>query len=174
MTLGKATALTAALVGAMALGVWVGPYLTDRTAKPASTAAAHVTEPASARSDTARPKPAARPRTQATHAEATNETAITTDIPVSAPRLHRRLRPLLKPGADMSIVSKGFRSAEDLAATVHASKNIDVPFMVLKHRVVEEGKSLQTAIHESKPGVNASAAVERARQEARSDLASLG
>ena len=45
--------------------------------------------------------------------------------------------------------------------------------MVLKHRVLEERKSLAAAIRESKPGINAAAEVLRARAEARRDVASL-
>ena len=35
--------------------------------------------------------------------------------------------------------------------------------MVLKHRVLEEGKTLAAAISESRPGINAAAEVVRAR-----------
>jgi hypothetical protein len=73
----------------------------------------------------------------------------------------------------MSIASKGFRSAEDFAATAHASKNIGIPFMVLKHRVVEQRQSLTAAIHEAKPAVDAAAEAKRALQEARADLNAL-
>ena len=42
--------------------------------------------------------------------------------------------------------------------------------MVLKHRVLTEGKSLAKAIRESKPDLDANAEVRRARAEAKSDL----
>ena len=45
--------------------------------------------------------------------------------------------------------------------------------MVLKHRVVTEGKSLATAIKESRPDIDAAVEANRALAEARSDLASL-
>ena len=45
--------------------------------------------------------------------------------------------------------------------------------MVLKHRVLDERKSLAAAIRESKPGIDAVAEVLRARAAARRDVAAL-
>ena len=73
----------------------------------------------------------------------------------------------------MNIAGDGFSSGEDFAAAAHASKNLDVPFMLLKHRMLDEKKSLADAIQESKPDVNARVEANRARAEARLDLASL-
>ena len=73
----------------------------------------------------------------------------------------------------MTIAAEGFHSAEEFATVAHAAKNTDVPFMVLKHRVLTEGKSLAKAIRESKPDLDANAEVRRARAEARSDLDNL-
>ena len=42
--------------------------------------------------------------------------------------------------------------------------------MVLKHRVVNEGRTLAEAIHESKPELDAKAEVARARAAAQADL----
>jgi hypothetical protein len=96
-----------------------------------------------------------------------------TSITPAAPELHVRLQPLLRSGADMSIASEGFRSAEQFATVVHASRNVDVPFMLLKHRILNEGDTLVAAIRKSKPDVDAVIEAERARAEARSDIASL-
>ena len=52
----------------------------------------------------------------------------------------------------------------------HAARNTKVPFMVLKHRVLNEGQSLADAIHEFKPALDAKAEVQRARVAARTDL----
>ena len=52
----------------------------------------------------------------------------------------------------------------------HAARNTSVPFVVLKDRVLNQGKSLADAIHEFKPELDAKAEVARARSEARSDL----
>jgi hypothetical protein len=179
MTLGKATALAAGLVGALALGVWAGPYLTGRAdtmknhpavqVSPATLPHPEVPQtPAErrSRSSVAPNKPAAR-------AETAIAAAKPTMIPVSTPQLHRRLKPLLRSGADMTRVAEGFQNAEDFAATVHASKNTNVPFMVLKHHVVDERKTLKSAIHDTKPAADASFEADLARSEARSDLASL-
>lgn len=70
----------------------------------------------------------------------------------------------------MDVASKGFESAEQFAMVAHASRNTDVPFMLLKHRVVDQGKSVEAAIRESKPELNASAAVSLARTQAREDV----
>ena len=179
MTFGKATALTAGLVGAMAFGVWVGPRLTGHMENVKDTTGTHAAAPAAPSAEATKTATPSRPRTPAargdttTTARATTNAAGTTTVALSAPKLHKRLKPLLKPGADMAIVSEGFRNAEDFAATVHASKNTNVPFMILKHQVVDERKSLVNAIRESKPDANASLEADLARSEARSDLASL-
>jgi hypothetical protein len=59
------------------------------------------------------------------------------------------------------------------AAVAHASKNTAVPFAVLKHRVVNEKKSLAVAIHESKPELNAKREASKAWDEARQELSEL-
>jgi len=179
MTFGKATALTAGLVGAIALGVWAGPYITHRADTTKSETAVQVSPSTSnpglaqgtaerrSRNAVARNKPATANR------EPAIPTAKPAMIPVSTPQLHRRLKPLLNSGANMRLVAEGFENAEDFAATVHASKNTSVPFMVLKHHVVDEGKSLKSAIQVAKPAADASFEADLARSEARSDLASL-
>lgn len=90
-----------------------------------------------------------------------------------APELLGRLQPLLNKGADMSIAAEGFRDAETFAAVAHAARNTKVPFMVLKHQVVNKRKPLDKAIAELKPTVNAPIEANRARAEARSDIAGL-
>jgi pseudouridine-5'-phosphate glycosidase len=80
---------------------------------------------------------------------------------------------VLRSGAQMDKASEGFKSGEQFAVVAHAARNTDVPFMLLKYRVVEEGKSLETAIHESKPDANVAAEVAHAREQAREDLASI-
>jgi hypothetical protein len=45
--------------------------------------------------------------------------------------------------------------------------------MVLKHRVLNEGRTLADAIHASKPEVDAKAEVARAAAAARSDIAAV-
>jgi hypothetical protein len=165
MTLGKVTLLTFGFIGAVALGVGISPYLMDRAdgrdVAPTAIADPAASPPAGAPAPVARPtvtRPLTRPAPS---------------IPVSSPELHARMKPLLNKGADVTIASEDFRSAEQFAAVAHAARNTDVPFMVLKHRVVTEGKSLATAIKESRPDIDAAVEANRALAEARSDLASL-
>ena len=48
-----------------------------------------------------------------------------------------------------------------------------MPFVVLKHRVLNEKKSLAVAIHESKPELNAKREATKAWDEARQELSEL-
>jgi hypothetical protein len=88
-------------------------------------------------------------------------------------QLARRLDPLLNERVNLDTVAAGFESAEDFAATVHASKNIRVPFTLLKHEVVDEGKTLAEAIQTVKPTANTSLEADLARSEARADLTAI-
>ena len=148
MTTMKKAALTAGVVGAFALGVVTGPAVWDRDDRTGDTPAAQV-------------------------APAATETTKAHVVPASTPELHEHLKPVLNRGTKMSIAADGFESAEQFATVAHAARNTEVPFMVLKHRVLEEGKSLTAAIRESKPDVNAAAEVRRARAAAREDLSKL-
>jgi hypothetical protein len=91
----------------------------------------------------------------------------------STPELQQQLRPLLNRGADMSIAAEGFQNGEQFAAVAHAARNTDIPFMLLKHRVVTERKSLAAAIHELKPEANATSEANRARAAGREEIAKL-
>ena len=182
MTVVKASALTAAFVGVFALGVAVSPSVKDKlsggnsraAAQPAETVATAAPEPA------ATPTPARAPRARAT---ATNRKAaaastvtpdtVTSAVPASEPRLHDRLKPVLNRGARMQLAAEGFRSAEEFATVAHAARNTNVPFMVLKHRILNEGRTLADAIHDSKPEVDAKAEVARAEAAAKSDIAAV-
>jgi hypothetical protein len=83
------------------------------------------------------------------------------------------LKPLLNKGSDMTMASEGFRDAEQFAAVAHASRNTGIPFVLLKHRVLNERKTLSAAIRESKPEMNAELESRRAVAEARSELAKI-
>ena len=161
MTVGKGAALALALAGAMGFGVWIGPYLThDRVTatfrqpvdRQATQAAAGTRSSASAPRVAARATPVIAPSTNG---------------------LQQQLKPLLNKGANMTVAAEGFRNAEQFAAVAHAARNTEVPFMLLKHRVLNEGKTLATAIKESKPDLDSEIEATRARAEARSDLARL-
>jgi hypothetical protein len=94
-------------------------------------------------------------------------------IPVSAPELHARMKPVLARGTKLQMAAEGFRDAEQFATVAHAAKNTQVPFILLKHRVITEGQSLEEAIRVSKPEIDAKREVARARAAARSDIAAL-
>lgn len=181
MTFGKAAALTTGFVGAFALGVLAGPYMTDRIEiYPDKSAAVERQEfPADDATKSGVPAPRARAkvaRPAAERAEASAPSApaaAAATMPSSSPELQGRLKKVLRPGAKMDVASEGFKSAEQFATVAHAAQNTDLPFMVLKHRVVEEGKSVEAAIKESKPDADASAEASRARQQAREDLAAV-
>ena len=175
MTVGKATALTAGFIAAFAAGVWIGPHMTHRWSATASQSMAapeaQAANPsAQASTATAAPKTAARQKMMARPIEMTS---VATPVSPSAPEVQKRLTPLLKSGVNMQVAAEGFHSAEQFAAVAHAAKNTDVPFMVLKHRVLNEGKPLSTAIRESKPDINVAAEASLARAEARKDIESL-
>jgi hypothetical protein len=173
MNLSKASALVVTLAGAFSLGVWIGPRVTERRdvveqASPVARAAASVTE-----IKQAVPAPSRQPsrwRTSPTRA-ASGVTPIT--VWAGGADLQQRLKPLLNKGADMNIASQDFEDGEQFAMVAHAARNTEIPFMVLKHHVVKEGKSLSEAIREFNPLLDALAEAKRAQEEAKSDLADI-
>ncbi|MGE4056358.1 MAG: hypothetical protein AB7F99_16320 [Vicinamibacterales bacterium] len=91
----------------------------------------------------------------------------------SSPELHARLKPLLNRGADVRIAAADFEDAAQFAAVAHAARNTEIPFMLLKHRVLHDGMSLTDAIRSLRPDANAGVEAELAAAEAMVDLASL-
>jgi hypothetical protein len=177
MTTGKATAWILGLVGVIVLGIWVAPNIANRASSPTTvseTATSVPEEPIAAPAKPARSKPAAQPSAAP---EAAGRTATAAPnlpkLSPQTPELLDRLQPLLNKGADMKIASEGFRDAELFASVAHAAKNTEVPFVLLKHRVLREGMTLDRAIAELKPKADAAVEADRARAEARSDIASL-
>ena len=163
MTIGKASLLVAGFIGAMALGVAIGPSLTHRDA--AATATSKISQPAAA--------PASAPRAAVSDARTTKSAARAVAIPTSTPALQTRLKPVLNRGTNMTKAAEGFQDAEQFATVAHAARNTQVPFMLLKHRVLNEGRSLSDAIRASRPEVNAANEAKRARTQARSDIAAI-
>jgi hypothetical protein len=169
MTMGKASALTAGFIAAFGLGVWSGPHLTTSRMADSKTlgeiatpfsgtrTASAVTAPAASAEKTAKAEPEALPA-----------------VDVTAPALHRELKPLMYRGTDMTKAADGFSNAEQFATVAYASHNTGVPFVVLKHRVLDEGRTLTSAIRESQPAADATSEVQRARAEARSTILSIG
>ena len=140
MTIGKALLLVAGFIGAVALGVAIGPSLTHRDAS-VTQPAAEISQPATA--------PASASRAAAPRAKTTKSAPRVVAIPTSTPELHTRLKPVLNRGANMTIAAEGFRDAEQFATVAHAARNTQVPFLLLKHRVLNEGQTLSDAIRSS-------------------------
>jgi len=71
--------------------------------------------------------------------------------------LSGRLTALLPPDTTLASAATGFKNEGQFIATLHAAKNLNIPFADLKDRVTA-GESLGTAIHELKPAMDAQAA----------------
>jgi hypothetical protein len=161
MTFTKASLTYLGVVAAFAVGLAVGPIVgaRGRTAPvasapppPAAVAAAPVSAPVPVRSAT--------PRLER--------------VPTaSAAPVQKQARLLLNRGADVRKASEGFANAYQFMTVAYAAKNTDIPFMVLKHRVLTVRQPLAAAIEEFKPELDEIAEVNRARAEARADLAKI-
>jgi hypothetical protein len=178
MTNGKIALITAGVAGAIVLGVWAGPSLMHRDATTTTEPEAVVT-PAPAEIEKPRDVPAPRASVATKEMKeakiAKENRTIAPDtvpaLPASEPELHARLKPVLNPGTRMADAASGFRDAEQFATIAHAARNTNVPFVVLKHRVLEEKQTLAHAILASRPDVDAAHEVLRARDAARFDIA---
>ncbi|HYB96728.1 MAG TPA: hypothetical protein VEC39_17270 [Vicinamibacterales bacterium] len=182
MRTGKTSAATLGLVGGLALGAWIGAEMTQmravKTAEPAAVATQAVEEPAApaAPAKTKRVARVARAASGSAAAEApAPESApkLVMTIPVSAPEFQARMKPVLARGTKLPLAVEGFTDAEQFAALARASRNTKVPFILLKHRVLTEGKSLEEAIRESNPDIDARTEALRAKGEARADILSV-
>ena len=184
MRLAKGAALVLGFAAAVLLGVWIGPHITHRGAVVGETTGPAQASVSSVQSDQPGPTVKRAPSSQGLAAKEQRKAAETTAkaipvgstpraISVIAPALHERLKPLLNKGANMDVASEDFGDAEQFAAVAHAARNTEIPFMVLKHRVVYETKSLQAAIHELKPAVNGAVEARRAYTQAKSDISAL-
>jgi hypothetical protein len=61
------------------------------------------------------------------------------------------LRGRLPQGTDLNAAAGGFRRLELFVATVHASNNLDIAFLELKRRIVNDGMTLGQAIQDIRP-----------------------
>jgi hypothetical protein len=147
------------VVAAFALGMVAGAQL-DRTT-PSMTQAVEAA-PASA------PEPAT-----ATPPARARAVRLERVPPATAPAVQRQVRLLLNSGADPEMAAQGFGNARELITVAYAARNTDIPFVLLKHRVLQEKMSLASAIQKSRPELDEIAEVNRARAEARADLARM-
>ena len=182
MTSGKTSAAVLGLVGGVVLGAWIGTELTMNrevpVQQPAAVTTQAVAEP-TAPAAPAKPKRVVRAAPAASSRAAVNAPApesapkLVMTIPVSAPELHQRMKPVLARGTKLPIAVEGFTSAEQFATLAHAARNTQIPFILLKHRVLNEGHTLEEAILASKPDMDARMEVGRAREEAKQDIREL-
>jgi hypothetical protein len=189
MKKGKTSAATLGLVGGLVLGAWIGSELTlsRSTVAPEPAAAAMAVEEPAAPAAPAKRKRATSVARAASGARVARTTVsdaavapapestpkLVMTIPVSAPELHARMKPVMARGTKLPLAVEGFTSAEQFAALAHAARNTQVPFVLLKHRVLTEGQSLEDAIRASKPDIDARTEALRAMGEARADILTL-
>jgi hypothetical protein len=164
MTFARSSLVALGLVGAFALGLVIGPQVS----------AARSPEPAKVEAPAPAPAPADAPGTVSKPSAARAASARLTRVPpVSAEPVKQQVKSLLNRGTDVDKAAAGFPNAYDLMTVAYASKNTAIPFVVLKHRVLSGRKPLAAAIGEIKPELNAEAEAQRARAEARADLARM-
>ena len=162
MTFTRASLSYLAVVGAFALGLAVGPFVAANRGATALAAETPRPAPAVDNPDARSPAPAraAAPRLERVP-------------PASAAPVQKQVKLLLNRGADVRKASEGFQNGYQFMTVAYAARNTDIPFMVLKHRVVTDGKPLAAAIAEFKPELDGVAEANRARAEARAELARL-
>ena len=163
--LGKVTLLTMGFAGAFAIGMGTQHWLDNRREAPA----AEVTITASAQEAPIAAERATEPTV--TKRAPSAPTALLSAVPASQPDLQQRLKPLLNRGTNMSSAAEGFTDGHQFATIAHASHNTQVPFVVIKHRVLNEGRTIESVISEFKPELDAKAEAVRAREEAAQDFA---
>jgi hypothetical protein len=163
------------VAGAVALTVWMvssapeRATISDRTQGAGAPAAdvVRTARPAkkSPTAESSTKKPAA-----VTAEMPSSSTVIVPSYLVTQPRLADRAQPLLQRGADVQLAAEGFRTPELFMAVAHASRNLEVPFVVLKHRVLNERMTLSKAIAATRPDVNAAEHASQAMAAARADV----
>lgn len=170
MTFTKASALSIGLVGAFAIGVWTGPSLTRSFTAATTPQVVQVDVDQAPAVDA--PKPAARVARAVAPAAPLNP--FDGAMAASDPSVQRHAQSLLNDGANVQLASEGFRDAESFVSVAYAARNTEIPFVLLKHRVLTEGRTLSDAIRVSKPELDSMGEMDRARTEARSAIARLG
>ena len=156
-TILKASALTLSLAGAFALGVWTAPNFTNATTPDEPVTVAMTGEASGGPGVPGVPGYTVQPKTTTATADPVQQHA----------------KSLLKSGADPMIAAEGFSDAVTFVSVAQAAKNTDIPFMLLKHRVLNQGQPLAQAIRASRPDLDGVLESNRARAEARADLARL-
>jgi hypothetical protein len=178
MRFGKTGLLTAAFVGVFAVGAMTGPTIRDswqRMNAPEQTVTAQPAEKSTSAAVEAN-RPATRARASSSRpndvvaAKKASNTIRSVAVDLWEPELRDRAKAVLNPGARLDLAAADFDSSEQFMTVAHAARNTNVPFVVLKDRVLNQGQSLAEAIGEFKPELDEKAEVTRARAAARSDL----
>lgn len=90
----------------------------------------------------------------------------------ASPTVAEKAKLVLAQGADANLAIQGFQTPQQFMAVAYAAKNLNVPFALLKDRVVTKKMTLAQAITDtSKYSVNSTLEAARAESEARADLA---
>jgi hypothetical protein len=178
---GRTSAVIIGITLGTALGMWIASAITLMeqdaskqtqavTRQVAESVGAPVVEPPAIKTRRVVARAAANTVAPVEEAEAPK---LVMTLPVTAPELHDRMKPVLARGTKINLAVEGFSDAAQFATIAHAARNTQVPFILLKHRVLYEHRSLADAIRASKPDLDAEAEVKRARSAAKSDLAAL-
>jgi hypothetical protein len=162
MTIATKAGITAGVLGAFWLGVLAAPSVRHGDSP--------VEQIEVVRAADASPTPTAAPRV--TEGPSVSETRATA-MAASAEPVQKHAKSLLSQGTDTSKAADGFANAEQFVTVAYAAKNTEVPFVLLKHRVLNENQSLAEAIRTSKPELDATLEADRARLEARATLARM-
>ena len=168
MRLWSKVAIAIGAAGAVALTIWLASAPGTVT-PPVDRGARTVAD----RPDVARtslPKRAATTPAEPAPVRPNASTVVVPSYLVAQPKLADRVQPLLQRGADVELAAQGFASPEMFAAVAHAAHNLDVPFVVLKHRVLNERLTLSKAIAATRPDVNAKEEASRAVAAGRADV----
>jgi hypothetical protein len=86
------------------------------------------------------------------------------------PKLESRLHALLPPGMTVRQAAQGFGDQNQFVSTVHVSRNLDIPFIKLKAKIVDERLSLGQAIQALRPDADVSKELTRAREMTPKDI----
>jgi hypothetical protein len=84
-----------------------------------------------------------------------------------------RLQAVLPAGMSSQQACLGFTSLDLCAATLHAARNLGIPYTTLKGKVTA-GEGLDAAIHALKPEADASAEATHAKEQAHQDMRAQG
>jgi hypothetical protein len=131
------------------------PKTTATTGAPKATAAPKSTPPGLAK------KAALPPVTPPT------TPVVLTPAPVPKnPKLVARLQSMLPAGLTVAQAATGFKNQGQFIAAVNVSRNLGIPFVDLKTKMVGQGLSLGQSIQALRPGVNAPREAMRAQRQA--------